>query len=101
MNNEAIWYPEKLNPHPLGSYPERTETESVEQRRERDKADAKKIKALEKEESRQFIALAAITELLRQEPCHPARNVKRVQILNKLVEIKEQREALFREQVSE
>ena len=98
---EADWYPGKLNPHPLGSAPERFEKHmSQEERRHRDREDAKKLENLRKRlaatQSRVVALRAARDEVTG--PLFAKRNVQYVNCLNDVVNIQEQIEALFVEQ---
>ncbi len=98
---ESEWYPNKLNPHPLGSAPERFEKAmSAKERAHKDKEDAKKLETLNKRLQKTMVRSAALRHARDQVtgPLYAKRNVQYIENLNDVLEIREQIAALFVEQ---
>lgn len=99
---EASWYPGKLNPHPLGSFPERLEpVETVKKRAKRNKDDANRLLKLRTKLARQQVRASLLRnkrDEMRGTALYASRNVMYIGCLNKIIDIQEEIQALFVEQ---
>ena len=98
--HEAEWYPGKINPHPLGSAPERFEKAMTpKERQHRDREDAKKLEGLQKRLQQAQVrvsSLRAARDSGRGQ--HAERNVLYVNSMNRVIELREEIAQLFVEQ---
>lgn len=99
---EATWYPDKLNPHPLGSFPERTEPSSTMKLREqKNKDDAKKLLRLQKKLGGRQVRASYLRNHRDQvvgSALYAKRNIEYIGCLNDIISIQEEIQALFVEQ---
>lgn len=98
--HEAEWYPGKINPHPLGSAPERFEKAMTpKERQHRDREDAKKLETLQKRLQQAQVRVSSLRAARdNSNGQHAWRNVLYVDAMNKVVDLREEIAQLFVEQ---